>query len=432
MKMTDKNANKIGYKKTKLGWIPEDWEMVRFDELFDEVINLSNDTDTYPLYSLTLENGVTPKTERYERSHLLKDKEGNEFKLISKGQIAINPMNLRFGAFFISKVPNTVSLSAYYDIVKAKNDSVNTLFYDAFMKSAPAKRLYQQIATGSLDEKKRVHLSELNKQLVPYPRKKEQEKIAEVLSCWDEGIEILEKLLEKKQLLKKALMQGLLSGKIPLKNSKKNNSYKKTILGEIPSNWTVVKLKNIFTRLEEKNSKKNMLPVLTNSATQGVIYQNEYFDRSIVSETNTNNYYIVYPNAFMYNPRISKNAPAGPINKNKLGEIGIASPLYTIFYSKNDLCNSFYELYFNTNLWNKYMLNVANQGARHDRLNVTTKDFINMPLPCPPINEQQEIVEVLSSYDEEIKLLDKKLEMLKLQKKGLMQKLLTGEIRVKI
>ncbi len=441
MGVIEKTENKKGYKKTKLGWIPEDWEVVR---LKDIVVysqsglsrKLSNNDIGLPVIrSNNIKNNTIDFSEiKYwyrndpqganTQNYVLQNNDIllnfiNSLAQIGKCAIFINSLNRDtiFTTNIMRLKLNPTKITPYFYILQTLNERY--LYYIGSI----AKPAVNQASFTSNDYKMYK---------ISLPPITEQEKIAEVLSCWDDGIEVLEKLLDKKQLHKKNLMRGLLSGKIPLKNSKKNNSYRKTILGEIPSNWTVVKLKNIFTRLEEKNSKKNMLPVLTNSATQGVIYQNEYFDRSIVSETNTNNYYIVYPNAFMYNPRISKNAPAGPININKLGEIGIASPLYTIFYSKNDLCNSFYELYFNTNLWNKYMFNVANQGARHDRLNVTTKDFINMPLPCPPINEQQEIVEVLSSYDEEIKLLDKKLEMLKQQKKGLMQKLLTGEIRVKI
>ena len=390
--MTDKNANKIGYKKTKLGWIPEDWEMVRFDELFDEVINLSNDTDTYPLYSLTLENGVTPKTERYERSHLLKDKEENEFKLISKGQIAINPMNLRFGAFFISKVPNTVSLSAYYDIVKAKNDSVNTLFYDAFMKSAPAKRLYQQIATGSLDEKKRVHLSELNKQLVPYPRKKEQEKIAEVLSCWDNGIEILEKLLEKKQLHKKALMQRLYS--------RKKTKFDKKIY----------KLGQLFTNRKETNCTN--LELLSVCDGVGIIPRSQLNAKDNSNEDKSK-YLKVCIGDIAYNTMRMWQGRCGVSNY-----LGIVSPAYTVCIPTEKInVNYMYYMFKTPHMIHDFWR--FSQGIVEDTLNLKFNNFSIIK------------VEILNNCDEEIRLLDNKLEMLKLQKKGLMQKLLTGEIRIK-
>lgn len=403
--MTDKNANKIGYKKTKLGWIPEDWEMVRFDELFDEVINLSNDTDTYPLYSLTLENGVTPKTERYERSHLLKDKEENEFKLISKGQIAINPMNLRFGAFFISKVPNTVSLSAYYDIVKAKNDSVNTLFYDAFMKSAPAKRLYQQIATGSLDEKKRVHLSELNKQLVPYPRKKEQEKIAEVLSCWDNGIEVLEKLLDKKQLHKKALMQRLYS--------RKKTQFDKKIY----------KLGQLFTNRKETNCTN--LELLSVCDGVGIIPRAQLNAKDNSNEDKSK-YLKVCIGDIAYNTMRMWQGRCGVSNYE-----GIVSPAYTVCIPTEKInVNYMYYMFKTPHMIHDFWR--FSQGIVEDTLNLKFNNFSIIKVEIPSKEVQQKIAEILSNCDEEIRLLDKKLEMLKLQKKGLMQKLLTGEIRVKI
>ena len=78
------------------------------------------------------------------------------------------------------------------------------------------------------------------------------------------------------------------------------------------------------------------------------------------------------------------------------------------------------------------MCMVANQGARHDRLNITSNDFMNMPLPYPPIEEQEKIAQILIESYKEIQILNSKLEKLKEQKKGLMQKLLTGQIRVKV
>ena len=75
---------------------------------------------------------------------------------------------------------------------------------------------------------------------------------------------------------------------------------------------------------------------------------------------------------------------------------------------------------------------IANYGARHDRMNVTNNDFMKMPIPYPPKLEQQKIAQVLITADKEIELLKEELEALKEQKRGLMQKLLTGEVRVVI
>ena len=270
------------------------------------------------------------------------------------------------------------------------------------------------------------------KYLIPLPSIQEQEKIAEILSAWDDGIETLEKLIEQKDVFHKALMKNLLVGKKRLAEFNKNSEYKRTRLGTIPVDWQIKPLKLLFDKRMQKYSGNTEHNIFTNSATKGVVLQNEYFDRSIVTEENTSNYYVVGENDFMYNPRISQSAPAGPINRNKLGITGIASPLYTIFKAKHDTIVDFYEQYFSSNLWNNSMFMVANQGARHDRLNITSNDFMNMPLPYPPLKEQEKIATVLIESYKEIQILNSKLEKLKEQKKGLMQKFLTGQIRVKI
>ena len=252
------------------------------------------------------------------------------------------------------------------------------------------------------------------------------------MSAWDDGIETLEKLIEQKEIFHKALMKNLLIGKIRLFGFSKNSEYKRTKLGLIPVDWQVKPLKLLFDKRMQKYSGNTEYNIFTNSATKGIVLQNEYFDRSIVTEENTSNYYVVREDDFMYNPRISQSAPAGPINRNKLGITGIASPLYTIFKAKHDTIVDFYEQYFSSNLWNNSMFIVSNQGARHDRLNITSNDFMNMPLPYPPIKEQEKIANILIESYKEIQILNSKLEKLKDQKKGLMQKLLTGQIRVKV
>ena len=171
-----------------------------------------------------------------------------------------------------------------------------------------------------------------------------------------------------------------------------------------PESWNIKSLKDLFYKVKTKNTANESLPVLTNSATLGVILQDEYFDREIVNDENTNNYYIVENGDFMYNPRISSNAPAGPINRNTLGQKGIASPLYTIFRAKDTKNIEFVEKYFKSNYWHRYMKSVSNQGARHDRLNINDEDFMRMPIPQPSKQEQEKIAKILNCCDKVIEL----------------------------
>ena len=185
--------------------------------------------------------------------------------------------------------------------------------------------------------------------------------------------------------------------------------------------WKRCKLSDVAVRKGKKNTKGIELPVYTNSATSGVISQEDYFDREIVTKENLVNYGIIEPNDFVYNPCVSVTAPVGPISRNKLSR-GIMSPLYLIFgFNGGDI--NFFEHYFKGNSWHNYLRAKANYGARFDRINIGTKEFMDMPIPYPSLAEQKKIADCLSSLDKYIDATKRKLELLKEHKKGLMQRL---------
>lgn len=185
--------------------------------------------------------------------------------------------------------------------------------------------------------------------------------------------------------------------------------------------WKRYKLCNIAVKKREKNTQNFKLPIYTNSALNGVINQEEYFDRQIINKENLVNYGIIESNDFVYNPRISVVAPVGPISRNKLSR-GIMSPLYIIFCFKEGNID-FFEHYFKGNNWHSYIKAKANYGARFDRINISISDFMDIPVPYPALKEQRKIAEFFSSLDNYIDATKRKLEQLKELKKGLMQKL---------
>lgn len=187
------------------------------------------------------------------------------------------------------------------------------------------------------------------------------------------------------------------------------------------SYWGITRLNALADRIIERNKDNAISRVFTNSATEGVVDQEEYFERDIANKNNLTNYYIVERGDYVYNPRISVTAPVGPISKNKL-DTGVMSPLYTVFRFKNKE-NDFYEQFFLTSLWYSYIKNVSNTGARHDRIAISADGFMKMPLPYASPPEQQKIANCLFSIDELIDAESRKLEVLKKHKKGLMQKL---------
>ena len=189
--------------------------------------------------------------------------------------------------------------------------------------------------------------------------------------------------------------------------------------------WEIVKLSTISKRQTLKNKDENISRVLTNSATEGILDQRDYFDKDIANKSNLSNYFIVDKEDYVYNPRISSKAPVGPISKNKIGK-GVMSPLYTVFRF-NSQNNSFYECFFNSSKWHRYLQEISNIGARHDRMNITNDQFMNMPVPKVDPEEQKKVAECLSLIDELINLNIKKLEILNKYKKGFIQSLFPCE-----
>ena len=189
--------------------------------------------------------------------------------------------------------------------------------------------------------------------------------------------------------------------------------------------WTIIKLNSVADKITERNKNNSISKVFTNSAINGVVDQEDYFDRNIANKNNLSSYFIIKKGDYVYNPRKSTLAPFGPISKNKIGT-GVMSPLYTIFRFKNEN-NDFYEQFFLTNLWHKYIENISNTGARHDRITITSDNFMNMPILFSSEEEQQKIADCLASIDDLIEAEKRKLEVLKKYKKALMQKLFPSE-----
>lgn len=198
---------------------------------------------------------------------------------------------------------------------------------------------------------------------------------------------------------------------------------------EFSDEWEEKKLGEIGNKITSKNNSEKIKIVLTNSAEKGIVKQEDFFDKEITNEKNINNYYIVSKNDFVYNPRISKQAPYGPINKSNI-DIGIVSPLYLVFNIKNENVN-FLEKYFKSSYWYSYMYNIGNSGARFDRMNIGINDFFNMPINIPSLKEQEKIANFLTNIDKKISLTEENLELFREYKKGIMQKIFSQELKFK-
>ena len=285
----------------------------------------------------------------------------------------------------------------------------NPSFLNYVLKTSKVRK--QLIQGGKTATMTTIGQQEVGKTTIDFPVLDEQTKIASFLSNVDEKIS---QLTQKHALLsqyKQGMMQKLFSQQLRFKADDGSE------FGE----WEDKPLNEIASKRSGKNKDGSISEVLTNSATQGIIKQGDYFEREIVTKSNLNGYYIVNLDDFVYNPRISVHAPVGPIKRNKIC-LGVMSPLYTVFtVSEGNL--AYLEYFFDSNFWHDYVKGVANSGARHDRMNITNKDFFDMPIFYPCLEEQTKIANFLSSIDQKIEVVAQQIEQAKTWKKGLLQQM---------
>lgn len=200
---------------------------------------------------------------------------------------------------------------------------------------------------------------------------------------------------------------------------------------EFEGEWKEKKLGEISNRVKRKNSNLESTKPLTISGQLGLIDQVEYFSKS-VSSKNLEGYTLLKKGEFAYNKSYSKGYPLGAIKQLTRYEQGVLSSLYICFDFGNIVLADFMKNYFESSKWHKEVSNIAVEGARnHGLLNIPVSDFFNIKLHITDDEEQEKIGTFFNKLDRQIKLEEKKLELLEQQKRGYMQKIFSQELRFK-
>ncbi len=313
-----------------------------------------------------------------------------------------------------ARVPKYLAGSNCHALIISRFDTAicNSKFYLQYYNSSICQSRFKKIETGST--MKHLNVGDLESEYIPVPPLPEQEKIAGILGTWDEAIEKLSGLIEQKKLLKKGLMQKLLTGK--------------TRLSGFTQPWREVKLGEIC-KLETANSKSSL--IIENGKYCVIDMGAVSSEAALIStkKTNSNEDLLDVNDVVMPKDDIGGGNIIGKTAIIKQDNTYVLSD--HVFKLKIHKANpTFISYLINSYQYNKYMRRMSCGSAI---LGLSKKDVEKCLLYIPDdISEQQAIADVLSTADDEINLLNQKLEALKEQKKGLMQQLLTGQIRVKV
>lgn len=322
-----------------------------------------------------------------------------------KGQIIISRSNtpeLVGASCYISEdYPNRFLPDKLWQTIPHPEKKVEHKWLAYFLASPWARFRLSSLATGTSNSMKNITKSELLTLPVPIPPFLEQKRIASFLECWDNAIEKTEALIAAKEKQFEWLTQSLISKKCP--------------------EWTHYLARELFTGISSKGHPNEELLSVTQD--QGVIPRSMLSGRVMSPAGSTAGYKLVEKGNFV----ISLRSFQGGLEYSDYR--GIVSPAYTVLSSKKEIHSGFYRNFFKSYIFIEKYLSVAVIGIR-DGKQISATDFDTIKIPYPNMDEQTKIASRLDTARQEIDLLKNLLKKYRSQKRGLMQKLLTGEWQV--
>jgi type I restriction enzyme S subunit len=299
-------------------------------------------------------------------------------------------------------------------LVKAiPNEKKLSKTYCFYFLSRPELRLYLEGLSQRSGGQTGIEMDCLKKYPFPLPPRLEQEKIADVLSIWDLAVEKIQNLIQEIRLRNKGLAQQLLTGKKRLKGFE----------GEWETNPLEYYID--YTPRPVYKPTENFLALGVRSHGKGIFHKLDFDPDMIAMET----LFVVKENDLVVNITFAWEHAIAIANKEDEG--GLVSHRFPTYTFKAEVASSIYFKFLILQPNFKYLLDLISPGGAGRNRVLSKKDFLKLEINCPPFGEQIAISSVLEIADNELKLYEQRLTTLKEQKKGLMQKLLTGQIRVK-
>lgn len=418
-----------GYKQTKVGIIPEEWEMLTINQL----VNMDylykpldgNHGDIHPkssdfvpsgipfIMANNIKNGVLDLENCSFIAKNQADKLQKGFSIIGdvllthKGTVGNVVMVKNLDTDYIMLTPQVT----YYR-VKDHSQLSNHYIFQYFLSKTFQQKL-QEIAGGGT----RAYIGITEQRNLPFilPPLKEQEKIAEILSTWDDAITKQEQLIEQKQVFKKGLMQQIFSQKIRFKDDNGNDypAWQEKKMGDVGT----FRSGTGFSEEHQGGLSGTPFYKVSDMNLSGNSYEmkisNNYVSQELII---TQKYNVINEPSIIF----AKVGAAIFLERKRIAQNFLIDNNMMAFIPNGNI--KFFKTLLDTISFSK----LAQTGALPS-YNASDLSVINLHIPC--INEQTKIADFVTNINDEITTQTEILSQLKLQKQSLMQKLLTGQVR---
>lgn len=417
------------YKKTELGWIPDEWEIVALKRIAFPVSRKNNSGEVTDVVSVTKYDGIVSSKSYFNKQVYSKDI--TTYKIIERGQFAYATIHLDEGSIGYLDVYEKAVLSPMYTVFDLKKEVIDKIYFFAQAKSHKMMNIYQHIGLGSINRRKSIPFNVFGNIKIPLPPLPEQRKIAEILTTVDEKTESIERQIEQIEQLKKGLMQHLFTQGIG------HTEFKDTPFGRIPKEWKVKVLNFILT----ENIKNGYSPVCPQCGEGKYILTLESvgpngLDTSKckyapLDDHKVDNYLLNTGDFLVSRSNTRDRVGFSALYIGESGKFSYPDLLMKFRVDSNVVVNGYFAKYLYSAVALKYLQGSAS-GTSASMVKINKRILEKLPVVLPPLPEQRQIASILTTSDEKLKVMRTKKSQYSTLKKGLMQKLLTGQIRVKV
>jgi type I restriction enzyme S subunit len=407
--------------------VPEGWESVRLAELAHVVSERNLDDNNIPVLSMTKYDGFVDSLEYFKKQVFSKDTAS--YKVVRRGQFAYATIHLDEGSIDLLDKYDAGLISPMYTVFEPNQNRVDLQFLRLLLKSERMISRYGHLGQGSINRRKSIGfkvLGTLDFSLPPLP---EQKKIAAILGSVDEAIQATQAVIDQTRKVKQCLLKQLLTRGIG------HTRFKQTEIGEIPEGWEVVNIKDLATVKGGKRMPKGR-PFAENRTPYPYIRVVDFHEGSVTMD---NLKYVL--------PEDREKIKRYTISSEDLyisiaGSIGLVGTVPACLdgaqltenaakiclKAKDKLEKDYLRLVLDSEIGQKQIAVAKGVGGGVPKLALFRIEALQIPVPHP--EEQRNIVETVFSIETTLVDNAEQLGALQKLKRGLMQDLLTGHVRV--